>query len=99
MIFGTYSQRQNICQKVQKSSKIGQENFDTCFCVSFDSYYQNLLCERETGHYSVFPQIFVYSFPYFVNSLGNSYTNLITLSIKYRFTCGELKLRGNTVNC
>lgn len=33
------------------------------------------------------------------NFLGNSYTNFIILDVKLCFTCGELNLPRNTVNC
>ena len=41
---------QNTWNKVKKYSKIGKENFDICFCINFNCYYQLFISGRETGH-------------------------------------------------
>ena len=37
------------CNKIKQNWR-NLENFDICFCVSFDRYCQNIMCGGETGH-------------------------------------------------
>ena len=33
-----------------KQNQTGTENFDVCFCVIFDGFYQSFVRGRETGY-------------------------------------------------
>ena len=97
--FYNYNPGQNIWNKVEKSSKTGQEMFDIYFCIFFDCYCQSVISGGDWALGCDFIQIWDFPnislFPKMLslklsgNSWGNSYTKFTILDIKFHFTCGE----------
>ena len=99
-----YNLGQNIWNKMEKSSKSGQEKKSlvsvlTCFLTAIAKIY--LVAGRLGATLCVHPILrffFYFLFPKnlslksFGNSWNNSYTKFAMLDIKFRFTCGESNL-------
>ena len=100
--------RRNIWNKIEKSSKTGQDKkslISTSACILTATVKVWFLEGRPTTN--VYTLIWDYlnisSFPTILylkpsgNSWSNSYTKFDILDIKFRFTCGKIDLSENTV--
>ena len=99
--FGTYYPGQNMWNKVEEPSKIGQDkkSFDIYSCLFFDYYCQTLISGRKTGHWAMFPPDFEI-FPIYRNFLRLSLLNCVPCALK---TCSRVNclacLRAHVTTC
>ena len=85
--------RENVRNKVKKSSKTGQDQktLISAFCIISDNYYWTFISVRETRHWTVSLFAKILSFKLFGNSSSNSYTMFFILDIKFPFTFGKIQ--------
>ena len=107
--------RKSTIKYMSKSKKIKQnwtrlQTFNICFCVNINwslllksnLWREDWILAYVSRHFwALFISYFskILNFKSFDNSWNNSYIKFFLLGIKFRFTCGELALRGNAVNC